>query len=82
MSVISQEFFVTYFGNLSIKPCTQRLVVIDVNGLKVLGKVEVTAQLGSKRQKLNLVVLKCQNDFTPLIPSRWKNLMNSKFSYD
>lgn len=70
-SVISEEMFLRNFRNYQLLDCNKKLAVIDGKRLKVLGKIQVFVQLGNKRHQLYLVVLKCDNDFVPLMGRTW-----------
>ncbi|XP_062533163.1 uncharacterized protein LOC134202106 [Armigeres subalbatus] len=70
-SVISEVSFLRYFRNLTVEPCNKRLVVIDGKKLKVLGKVEVSVQLGDFNGKFYLIILRCENNFVPLMGRTW-----------
>lgn len=70
-SVIPEELFARNFRHLELRKCNKRLVVIDGNKLTVLGKVLVEVQLNGMQKQLDLVVLRCQNDFIPLMGRSW-----------
>ncbi|XP_062709597.1 uncharacterized protein LOC109408458 [Aedes albopictus] len=70
-TVISEEFFLRNFGQRQLLPCNKKLAVIDGKRLKVLGKISVSVQLKGKLQQLHMIVLRCDNDFTPLMGRTW-----------
>lgn len=73
-SVISESLFLRNFKSIPVKACNKNLVVIDGKKLKVLGKVEVSVQLGESYGKLSLVILRCENDFVPLMGRTWLDI--------
>lgn len=73
-SVISEHSFLRNFTNLSVKSYNKRLVVIDGKKLKVLGKVEVSVQLGDISGKLYIIILRSENDFVPLMGRTWLDI--------
>lgn len=70
-SVISEEMFLRNFRNFKLLACNKKLAVIDGKRLKVLGKIHVFVQIGNDRHQLYLVVLKCDNNFAPLMGRVW-----------
>lgn len=70
-SVISEELFLRSFKNYCLERCNKRLVVIDGKRLQVLGKADVLVQLNGLKQRLPLIVLRCDNDFVPLMGRSW-----------
>ncbi|XP_062711786.1 uncharacterized protein K02A2.6-like isoform X1 [Aedes albopictus] len=70
-TVISEELFLRNFGQRQLLPCNKKLAVIDGKRLKVLGKISVSVQLKGKLQQLHMIVLRCDNDFTPLMGRTW-----------
>ncbi|XP_039437273.1 uncharacterized protein LOC120430808 isoform X1 [Culex pipiens pallens] len=78
-SVISEDLFNRNFRNLVVKPCNKRLVVIDGKRLTVLGKVTVNARLDGVQQQLDLVILRCEMDFIPLMGRTWLDVFYSNW---
>lgn len=70
-TVISEKLYLRSFRNIKLLPCTKKLAVINGNKLKVLGKMDASAQIGEKRQRLQLVIIRCENDFVPLLGRTW-----------
>ncbi|XP_062700236.1 uncharacterized protein LOC134284851 [Aedes albopictus] len=70
-SVISEELYLRNFANCKLQSCNKKLVVIDGNKLKVVGRIYVDVQLAGRRKQLSMVVLRCNNDFIPLVGRTW-----------
>ncbi|XP_062714970.1 uncharacterized protein LOC134291352 isoform X2 [Aedes albopictus] len=70
-SVISEELYLRNFASCELQRCNKKLVVIDGNKLKVVGKICVDVQLAGNRKQLTMVVLRCNNDFIPLVGRTW-----------
>ncbi|XP_062710558.1 uncharacterized protein K02A2.6-like isoform X1 [Aedes albopictus] len=73
-SVISEELFLRNFRDFRLEVCNKRLVVIDGKRLQVLGKADVLVQLNGLRKQLPLIVLRCNNEFTPLMGRSWLDI--------
>ncbi|XP_055611662.1 uncharacterized protein LOC129758223 [Uranotaenia lowii] len=74
-SVISEELFFRNFKNHSLSPCHKRLVVIDGKRLKISGMFSVKVENLGIQHKLNLIVLRCDNEFTPLMGRTWLDVL-------
>lgn len=70
-SVISEDLFLRNFRNVTVDECSKKLVVIDGKRLNVFGKAVVEVQLGNNTKQLNLIILRCENDFVPLMGRTW-----------
>ncbi|XP_062535711.1 uncharacterized protein LOC134204921 [Armigeres subalbatus] len=70
-TVISEELFLRNFEHSKLSSCNKKLAVIDGKRLKVLGKISVSVQLKGKKQQLFMIVLRCDNDFIPLMGRTW-----------
>lgn len=70
-TVISEELFLRNFKHIKLSPCNKKLAVIDGKRLKVLGKISVPVHLKGRRQQLCMIVLRCENDFMPLMGRTW-----------
>ncbi|XP_055537917.1 uncharacterized protein LOC129725767 [Wyeomyia smithii] len=68
---ISEDLFLRNFENVTVEGCNKKLVVIDGKKLKVLGKAKVDVRLGSSTKHLYMIILRCENDFIPLMGRTW-----------
>ncbi|XP_055594646.1 uncharacterized protein LOC129745545 [Uranotaenia lowii] len=73
-SVISEKQYLKYFKFLSLKQCSKRLVVIDGKRLNILGRVDALVILNGSQHRLSLVILRCDNDFVPLMGRSWMDV--------
>ncbi|XP_062699441.1 uncharacterized protein K02A2.6-like [Aedes albopictus] len=70
-SVIPEELYLRNFASCELQRCNKKLVVIDGNKLKVVGRIFVEVQLAGNQKQLSMVVLRCKNDFIPLVGRTW-----------
>ncbi|XP_062707345.1 uncharacterized protein LOC134287972 [Aedes albopictus] len=70
-SVIPEELYLRNFASCELQHCNKKLVVIDGNKLKVVGRIFVEVQLAGNQKQLSMVVLRCKNDFIPLVGRTW-----------
>ncbi|XP_058451942.1 uncharacterized protein LOC131430756 [Malaya genurostris] len=70
-TVISEALFLKSFSQNKLLPCNKNLAVIDGKRLKVLGRLSVSVEFKGKRQQLYLIVLRCDNNFIPLMGRTW-----------
>lgn len=73
-TVISEGLFLRNFKHIQLLPCNKKLAVIDGKKLTVLGRMRAMVQLGSVKQQLYLIVLRCDVDFVPLMGRTWLDI--------
>lgn len=59
------------FRRIELQRCDKKQVVIAGSKLKVVGKIHVEVQIAGNRKQLCLVVLRCNNNFIPLVGRSW-----------
>ncbi|XP_062558594.1 uncharacterized protein LOC134223466 [Armigeres subalbatus] len=70
-TVIPEQMYLKYFEHVKLRPCNKKLAVIDGKRLHILGRMDVKVQHGGVRQQLDLIVLRCDNNFVPLMGRTW-----------
>lgn len=71
VAVISEKLYKKRFHSMDIKLCSKRLVVVNGSRLEVVGQISVAVELNGRSSLEKLIVLKSENDFTPLLGRDW-----------
>ncbi|XP_062709439.1 uncharacterized protein K02A2.6-like [Aedes albopictus] len=71
VAVISVKLYKKRFHSMDIKLCSKRLVVVNGSRLEVVGQISVAVELNGRSSLEKLIVLKSENDFTPLLGRDW-----------
>ncbi|XP_062550772.1 uncharacterized protein K02A2.6-like [Armigeres subalbatus] len=71
VSVISETDCRKFFKDILMRSSSRQLIVVDGARLRILGEISVQVELNSIVAQQKLVVLKCNNNFVPLIGRSW-----------
>lgn len=70
VSVINREQYLNQFDK-PLQKCTKQLIVVNGAKLKIEGEVLVSANYQGREANLKLLVLRCDNNFIPLLGRTW-----------
>lgn len=70
-TVIHEDDFKRYFGAYKMRECFSRLKTVSGDYLPVCGKLLIQTCVNNERKCLELIVIKCEKYFTPLLGRDW-----------
>ena len=70
VSVMCKKQYFSRFPNV-LKKSSDKLVVVNVTELQLLGEIDVIMEYKDEIVKLNLLVIDCIKDFYPLFGRSW-----------
>ncbi|XP_055910439.1 uncharacterized protein K02A2.6-like [Eupeodes corollae] len=81
LSILSERMYLKLFKNCRLKPFDKTLNVITGENVVVVGAVEVAVNglFDDKIYCLDLVVVRTEKDFTPLLGRNWLNTLFTKW---